>query len=142
MIAFEEPRERRQPQRLDRIAELLTSLTRRGSAQLVVTTHSPGFVAAVLERLVMQRPLRSACSALDAGRTTAIRLLRDFGCGGRRSTALREPDESTDHGAGPARLARGLMACRLALLGEDAAHENVGRALISAARLRRMRRCR
>ncbi len=50
LIAFEEPENGVQPQRLDRVAELLTSLARRGGAQIVVTTHSPDFVAAMLTR--------------------------------------------------------------------------------------------
>lgn len=50
LIAFEEPENGVQPQRLDRIAELLASVARRGSAQLLITTHSPGFIAAMLER--------------------------------------------------------------------------------------------
>lgn len=97
LIAFEEPENGVQPQRLDRIAELLTSLTRRGSAQLVVTTHSPGFVAAVLERA------RDAASAeiglFSVGRQanqTAIRPLRDFGLWEDAAVdeLLREPDEA------------------------------------------------
>ena len=50
LVAFEEPENGVQPQRLDSIAELLTSAARRGSAQIIVTTHSPGFIAAVLSR--------------------------------------------------------------------------------------------
>jgi predicted ATPase len=50
LIAFEEPENGVQPQRLDRVAELLTSLARREGAQIVVTTHSPDFVAAMLTR--------------------------------------------------------------------------------------------
>jgi predicted ATPase len=50
VVAFEEPENGVHPQRLDRIAELLTSVARRSGAQLIVTTHSPGFVAAMLER--------------------------------------------------------------------------------------------
>lgn len=50
LVAFEEPENGVQPQRIDRIAELLASVTRRSSAQMVVTTHSPEFVAAMLAR--------------------------------------------------------------------------------------------
>jgi predicted ATPase len=50
LITFEEPENGVQPQRLDRVAELLTSVARRGKAQLIVTTHSPDFVAAMLSR--------------------------------------------------------------------------------------------
>jgi predicted ATPase len=50
LVAFEEPENGVQPQRLERIAELLTSVTKRGGAQLVVTSHSPEFVAAMLAR--------------------------------------------------------------------------------------------
>ena len=40
LVAFEEPENGVQPQRLNRIAELLTQVARRGAAQLVVTTLS------------------------------------------------------------------------------------------------------
>lgn len=48
LIAFEEPENGVSPQRIDRIAELLASIARRGRSQLVVTTHSPAFAAAML----------------------------------------------------------------------------------------------
>jgi predicted ATPase len=50
LIAFEEPENGVQPQRLDSVAELLTSTARRGDSQIIVTTHSPGFIAAMLAR--------------------------------------------------------------------------------------------
>lgn len=80
LIAFEEPENGVQPQRLDRIAELLTSVTKRGSAQLVVTTHSPEFIAAILERA--REAGEQDIGLFGVGRrghATEIHELRDFG---------------------------------------------------------------
>lgn len=96
LVAFEEPENGVQPQRLDRIAELLASVTRRGSAQLVVTTHSPGFVAAILERA---RDAETDIGLFSVGRNgheTVIRPHRDFGLWQDHAVdeLLVEPDES------------------------------------------------
>ncbi len=96
LVAFEEPENGVQPQRLDRIAELLASVTRRGTAQLVVTTHSPGFVAAILERA---RQAKTDIGLFSVGREahrTRVRPLRDFGLWEDNAIdeLLREPDES------------------------------------------------
>lgn len=48
LIAFEEPENGVQPQRLGHIASLLSDAASRGRAQIVVTTHSPEFIAAML----------------------------------------------------------------------------------------------
>lgn len=50
LVAFEEPENGVHPQRIERIAELLVSASRDGGAQIVVTTHSPVFVAAMITR--------------------------------------------------------------------------------------------
>lgn len=84
LIAFEEPENGVHPQRIDRIADLLVSLVHRGAAQLIVTTHSPSFAAAVLER--------SRAVSADVGL---------FACGrdGPATTIRRLPDPGlfTDH---------------------------------------------
>ena len=50
LIAFEEPENGVQPQRLERIAALLAEAAGRAEAQIVVTTHSPYFIAAMLDQ--------------------------------------------------------------------------------------------
>ncbi|ADB52017.1 AAA family ATPase [Conexibacter woesei] len=96
LVAFEEPENGVQPQRLDRIAELLASVTRRGSAQLVVTTHSPGFVAAILERARDAETDIGLFSVGRSGHKTVIRPHRDFGLWQDQAVdeLLIEPDES------------------------------------------------
>lgn len=96
LVAFEEPENGVQPQRLDRIAELLASVTRRGTAQLVVTTHSPGFVAAILERA---RQAKTDIGLFSVGREahkTRVRRLHELGLWQDNAVdeMLREPDES------------------------------------------------
>ncbi len=79
LIAFEEPENGVQPQRLDRVAELLTSVARRGGAQIVVTTHSPGFVAAMLTRVRESADLVGLFSVGRGGRGTTVRRLDGSG---------------------------------------------------------------
>ena len=79
LIAFEEPENGVQPQRLERIAELLASVTRRSGAQIVVTTHSPGFIAAMLARAQVDGADIGLFSVGRDGRATVIRRLEDFG---------------------------------------------------------------
>lgn len=80
LIAFEEPENGVQPQRLDRIAELLASVPRRGGAQLVLTTHSPGFAAAMLERSRQGDPADIGLFGVGReGARTVIRRLPDPG---------------------------------------------------------------
>lgn len=55
VIAFEEPENGVQPQRLERIAGLLAEAARRGGAQIIVTTHSPYFIAAMLDQADSRR---------------------------------------------------------------------------------------
>jgi predicted ATPase len=95
LYAFEEPENGVQPQRLDRIAELLTSVARRGQGQIVVTTHSPGFVAAVLERAQHQRDDVGLFSVSRLGRSTVIKRMTDFGLWREHALdeMLSEPDD-------------------------------------------------
>ncbi len=50
LIAFEEPENGVHPRRIELIAELLTSLALHEHRQVIVTTHSPDFCAAILRR--------------------------------------------------------------------------------------------
>lgn len=79
LIAFEEPENGVQPQRLDRIAELLTSIARRGGSQIIVTTHSPGFIAAMLARASADNGQIGLFSVKHEGRRTVVRRLADPG---------------------------------------------------------------
>lgn len=95
LVAFEEPENGVQPQRLDRIAELLMSAARRGSAQIILTTHSPGFVAAMLERARSGKEDVGLFGAARDGRATIIRPIRDPGVWSDPALdeLLKEPDE-------------------------------------------------
>jgi predicted ATPase len=95
LIAFEEPENGVQPQRLDRIAELLASTSRRSGAQLVVTTHSPGFVAAILERARENEAEIGLFSVSRRGQSTVVRRLQDFGLWEEEAIQelLTEPDD-------------------------------------------------
>lgn len=95
LIAFEEPENGVQPQRLDRIAELLASSSRRSGAQLLVTTHSPGFVAAMLERAQLEGTDIGLFSVSREGQATVVRQLMDFGLWKDEAIEelLTEPDD-------------------------------------------------
>ncbi len=95
LIALEEPENGVQPQRLERIAELLASISRRSGAQIVVTTHSPGFVAAMLERAQRDGADIGLFSVSRSGRSTVIKRLRDFGLWQDQAVdeLLEEPDD-------------------------------------------------
>jgi predicted ATPase len=95
IVAFEEPENGVQPQRLDRIAALLTSAAHRGSAQIVLTTHSPGFIAAMLERAHPDRDDIGLFGVSRDGRRTVIRPIRDPGVWSEPALEelLSEPDE-------------------------------------------------
>jgi predicted ATPase len=95
LVAFEEPENGVQPQRLDRVAELLTSVARRGDAQMVVTTHSPGFVAEVIARTRAESELIGLFSVGRDGRQTVVRRLNNPGLWSEPAIdeMLREPDE-------------------------------------------------
>jgi predicted ATPase len=95
IVAFEEPENGVQPQRLDRIAELLTSAARRGEAQIVLTTHSPGFIAAMLERARPEQSEIGLFGVARDGRTTVIHPIRDPGVWSEPALneLLSEPDE-------------------------------------------------
>lgn len=98
LIAFEEPENGVQPQRLDRIAQLLTSVPQRSGAQIVVTTHSPGFIAAMLERAQARARAGDGDIGLfsvnRSGRATVVKRLDGFGLWQDEAIdeLLREPD--------------------------------------------------
>lgn len=50
LVAFEEPETGVHPRRIEVAADLLTAMVRGGRTQVVVTTHSPTLVAAMLRR--------------------------------------------------------------------------------------------
>ncbi len=50
LIAFEEPENGVHPRRIEVVADLLGSIAERGQSQVVVTTHSPTLIAAMLQR--------------------------------------------------------------------------------------------
>jgi predicted ATPase len=55
LIAFEEPENGVHPRRIEVIADLLASMASEGRSQVVVTTHSPTLIAAMLHR-AKERP--------------------------------------------------------------------------------------
>lgn len=81
LIAFEEPENGVHPQRIERIAELLLSASRGGGAQIVLTTHSPVFVAAMLTRAREARDGEEVgiFSVSRDGRDTTVTPLADGG---------------------------------------------------------------
>jgi energy-coupling factor transporter ATP-binding protein EcfA2 len=50
LIAFEEPENGVHPRRIEVIADLLASMASEGKSQVVVTTHSPTLIAAMLQK--------------------------------------------------------------------------------------------
>jgi predicted ATPase len=50
LVAFEEPESGVHPRRIEVIANLLASMAAQGRSQVMVTTHSPTFIAAMLNR--------------------------------------------------------------------------------------------
>lgn len=95
LVAFEEPENGVHPQRLDRIAELLASIARRGSAQILVTTHSPGFVAAMLARARSEEEDVGLFGVGRDGRDTVIHPVRDPGIWSEPALdeLLQDPDD-------------------------------------------------
>ena len=96
LIAFEEPENGVQPQRLDRVAELLTSVARRGGSQIIVTTHSPGFIAAMLTRAREETDRIGLFAVERDGRQTVVRRLIDPGLWSDQviDELLIEPDDN------------------------------------------------
>lgn len=95
LIAFEEPENGVQPQRLDRVAQLLTSVARRGGAQLIITTHSPDLVAAMLSLARQDASHIGLYSVGREGRSTVVQRLKDPGLWSDDaiSELLTDPDD-------------------------------------------------
>jgi predicted ATPase len=103
LIAFEEPENGVQPQRLGKIAALLANAASRGGAQIIVTTHSPYFMAAMLEQARRLRPTKGSGDGSDIalfsvtrdGRATEVKEFPDPGLWEDESIAelLRDPDD-------------------------------------------------
>jgi predicted ATPase len=95
LIAFEEPENGVHPQRLDRVAELLTSVARRGGAQIIATTHSPGFIATMLTRARTDTDLIGLFGVSREGRKTVVQPLDDPGLwsGQAIDELLTDPDD-------------------------------------------------
>ncbi|MCB9539294.1 MAG: AAA family ATPase [Myxococcales bacterium] len=98
LIAFEEPENGVHPRRIDTVAQLVVNMARRQDRQVVVTTHSPRFAAAVA-RLAQADEERDDIRILKVAarsRATTIEplhldlpLLADS----EAAKALRDPDE-------------------------------------------------
>lgn len=79
LIAFEEPENGVHPQRLELIAEMLSSLAIHQGRQVIVTTHSPLLCQAVLQN-ARSHPEKVALMKVSRERTgTKIEPLRSFG---------------------------------------------------------------
>jgi predicted ATPase len=77
LIAFEEPENGVHPRRIDVIADLLVSVARAHDRQVVVTTHSPVFVSAMLQHQRQDPGLISLVRCIQDGRATRVEPFRD-----------------------------------------------------------------
>jgi predicted ATPase len=78
LIAFEEPENGVHPRRIEVIADLLASMADQGRSQVVVTTHSPTLITAMLRRAREDENRIKLFACSQAGRATQV---RDFGPG-------------------------------------------------------------
>ena len=72
LVAFEEPENGVHPRRIEVIARLLASIAAKDDRQVVVTTHSPTFVSAVLEMKREQPKLIELVRCIQDGRATRV----------------------------------------------------------------------
>lgn len=72
LIAFEEPETGVHPRRIEVIADLLTAMVQNGKTQVVVTTHSPTLVAAMLRRQREMPGLIRLLACNQEGRATRL----------------------------------------------------------------------
>lgn len=97
LIAFEEPENGVHPRRIEVIADLLASIAEKGQSQVVVTTHSPTLIAAMLRR-AQKAPRRIKlfrCS--QEGRASRVRpflLEGPLFAGDEVRAALRSPEDA------------------------------------------------
>jgi predicted ATPase len=72
LVAFEEPENGVHPRRIDVIADLLVSIASSQDRQVIVTTHSPAFVTAMLERQRQTTDLVAFVRCVQDGRSTRV----------------------------------------------------------------------
>ena len=77
LIAFEEPENGVHPRRIEVIADLLVSIASSHDRQVVVTTHSPAFVTAMLERQREAQGLIALARCIQDGRSTRVEPFTD-----------------------------------------------------------------
>jgi predicted ATPase len=72
IVAFEEPENGVHPRRIEVIADLLASMARPGGTQVIVTTHSPTLIGAMLRRQREQPNLVRLLRCSQVGRETRV----------------------------------------------------------------------
>lgn len=72
LIAFEEPENGVHPRRIEVVADLLAAIADQGRSQVVVTTHSPTLIAAMLKRAVDTPELIKLFQCSQRGRATRV----------------------------------------------------------------------
>jgi predicted ATPase len=77
LIAFEEPENGVHPRRIEVVADLLLSVAEMHERQVVVTTHSPTFVAAMIERQRRHPDAIALVRCIQEGRATRVEEFRD-----------------------------------------------------------------
>lgn len=77
LVAFEEPENGVHPRRIEVIADLLVSIASSQDRQVVVTTHSPAFVSAMLERQRDKKTLIAFARCVQDGRATRVEPFQD-----------------------------------------------------------------
>lgn len=79
LVAFEEPENGVHPRRIEVIADLLAAMAERGRSQVVVTTHSPPLIAAMLRRARAAPDSIKIFSCSQSGRATQVRAFEPLG---------------------------------------------------------------
>ncbi|MFL6231690.1 MAG: AAA family ATPase [Thermoanaerobaculia bacterium] len=79
LIAFEEPENGVHPRRIEVVADLLGSIAERGQSQVVVTTHSPTLIAAMLQRAMAVPDQVKLFRCAQRGRETNVQELVPMG---------------------------------------------------------------
>jgi predicted ATPase len=73
LVAFEEPENGVHPRRIEVIANLLASMANEGKSQVVVTTHSPTLIAAMLQKAQEDPSQVKLFRCSQVGRSTQIK---------------------------------------------------------------------
>jgi predicted ATPase len=79
LVAFEEPENGVHPRRIEVVADLLASIAERGQSQVVVTTHSPTLIAAMLQRATAAPDRVKLLRCAQRGRETHVQELVPMG---------------------------------------------------------------